>query len=455
MQKLKTFFSTLILTIFFSGLNAQASLNCRDIFVPLNFKPTERPIGSSFLQSNFLEPLKIDRLVQKVDMSNNYDPATLDPSLDKTVFSKDDFSDLKKLGLDWISMEKADRLVETDYGFAVMNVHELRDWSLLASIIKNPEAAKEFIENVANHKEVYPLGIARESADWLRWTVYANELSLRNAVTKMVSKKGPSDPLTLENAMDMVYEFDLARRAEYRALVRKKEIFMFPFTRNLEPGTGEINRWDAQVVLSTLARYFLLTRLYVGNDQDGYRLLSEHLDKDSIMLFSRFPELLPAKSVFEDGHFSINKVYTNIGSDDTYTVAERTFSSAVQYSNIRYDVNYFAYVSGKDYNEPNLDILGYFRIVIREDVQNSELGSGKMSTVDYEKLFAQEKINMQSLISLRAAEFRRLTKYPLPEPKIREDKESEYDYREFHVDFGSQAIAPHIMTAFLVFTALN
>ena len=177
---------------FFSPLSpAQGALSCKDLF---STSAPSSPILTPQLYS-LLEPLQIVRLVQKIDFQSQFDPSTTFPSYDKVVYSREDAVVLKELGLPTEKMKNEHRWVQTDYGFALMDVHSLRDWSLLSRVIKDPEAAKKFIEYVAENEGVYPAGIARESADWLRWSILAIESSLdfaaRNTELDESAKKKP------------------------------------------------------------------------------------------------------------------------------------------------------------------------------------------------------------------------------------------------------------------------
>ena len=201
--------SLFALTFFFIGfLEARAELSCFQIFA-------ENPKLTAFA---FFQPFKIGPLVQRVDYRDNFNPQSLDPTLDKLVFSRNDIQLLQELELPMHRMRSEDRWVETDYGYALMTVNELRDWTLLARIIRDPEASKRFIENIARHDDVYPSGITRESADWIRWSVFVNEL----AVQRVVNRLNPR-----EDDLANYQKFKIYLNDEYRKFVRQNEKLMF------------------------------------------------------------------------------------------------------------------------------------------------------------------------------------------------------------------------------------
>ena len=224
--------------------------------------------------------------------------------------------------------------------------------------------------------------------------------------------------------------------------MRQKEVLLFPFGNNARLEVYEIAEKDGQIVLEILARHFILSRLFVKRTNGEYAKLSEFLDRDSLMLLSRFPELLPSYPVFEGGQFSINYVFTRIGSDDVYTVGKRSISPLAQTDEIKYQVDFIANAQGSFDDEQSLEQQAFFRISFSEDE-------------DYHKIFSSEAESMDHFLTIKTRQFFEATGYSLPVSSVIESDESEYNSREFKVTFGNAKIPPYILNAFYVFASLN
>lgn len=154
--------------------------------------------------SNLLAPLQIDQLLKDIDLNSNTNPETLNPTLDPIVYTIEDtvnVSDLKGLPLEKLSIR--DRILKTDFGYAILDMDGLRDWAQLSSIIKDEQRVKEFLEKVANTEGMYPKGLTRESADWLRWTVFAN----KQAVLKSSGNFNLAPPTVFFELVSEIYGF--------------------------------------------------------------------------------------------------------------------------------------------------------------------------------------------------------------------------------------------------------
>ncbi len=431
--------SPALFTIYFCSLiEAQAELSCVEIF----------KVQTDLQTSIYFQPFKIDSLVQRVDYRDNFDPKSLDPSHDKLVFSRDDAQLLHGFDLPILRMQNEDRWVETDYGFALLNVYAFRDWTLLGRIIKDPEASKIFIENIAQNDQVYPTGITRESADWIRGSLFINELAVQKAVKRL-------DPHQDEQLNFQKFKIFLTE--EYRFLVRNQETFMFPIGNDMFLKQHEISLKEAPIVLATLARFYLLSHLYVkGPDQGYYRLLADYVDKDSLMLFSRIPELLPSHPVFEVGHFSIEKESIKIGHDDLYKIASKLSFRNHVLSSIQYEVHFIARARARDLLSAKADVVsGSFQIHFVDPSNARSTIYENSNTGKLRKIIAKEVDRMEHLIAKKVIEFETLTGYRLPEARIIEKQVAENADREFAITFDPNDLPAHVLASFFVFVSLD
>ena len=424
----------LLLSMMFS-LNTAHSMSCRNL------------LKSSMSITNFLKPLEVSNLVKNVNLHADLNTKSLDPSLNHTVYSLKDKGRIEGLEFLFQNMTAKDRILKTDYGYALLDVNELRDWSLLHSVIKDQSDAKKFIDSVANTDGLYPNGITKEAADWLRWSVFANEESYKAALKK--SKNPIDDPL------DFSFDIYKVKKAEYRQLVRQKELIMFPFGLDVRYEQNEISNNDAPSVLATLARGFILSKMYSKRPDGQYRQFSEFLDRDSLMLFSRFPELLPSSPVFEGGHFSIDHEYVRVGREDSYTLSKKSFATTKFKGGIKYDLDFITDASDLEIGDTGLEVTAFFRLYFYDKTQSEDIVYENVTEKDFKSIFSQEKEKMNKFLADKRTEFNELTGYDLPESRVVEEIDSEYRSREFIVSFGDAIIPEHVLSAFYVFAGLN
>lgn len=396
--------------------------------------------------AGLLAPLAIQSLVKKIDFNSLADPQTLSPSLNLKVYDGSELAVLDRFKLSKSEIGPRDRIVVTDYGYAILDVEELRDWTLLQNAIADQKRAKKFIDWVANTPGTFPNGITKEAAEWLRWSVFAQFESLRKAYKRIESTGIHGDGL---------FDFSVAlyrqKKEEYRRLVRQKELFMFPFGMDTRYEINEITIYDAPVVLEILARHFLISKLFVERPDGEFKQLSEVLDRDSLMLFSRFPQLLASYPAFEGGHFNVDHTSTTVGSDDSYIIAERSLETSKLYEDIDYDLTFFADVTEENSSdEPTIDMYTYFTIYFEEDQAEG------LTAAQVQKIYSAETENMDNFLAAKSRQFEEITGYKIPVSSDVESKDFPDDInREFRVRFAKDDTPPYILAAFYVFAGLH
>lgn len=396
--------------------------------------------------AGLLAPLEIQSLVKKIDFKSLSDPQSLSPSLNLKVYDRSESAILNRFKISKSEIGPRDRIVVTDYGYAILDIEELRDWTLLQNAIADQKRAKKFIDWVANTPGTFPNGITKEAAEWLRWSVFAQIESLRKAYKRIESsgvfEAGPF-------GFDMsLFQF---KRTEYYRLVRQKELFMFPFGIDIRYEINEMADYDAPVVLEILARHFLISRLFVERPDGSYKQLSEFLDRDSLIFLSRFPELLASYPVFEGGHFSVHHMFTTVGRDDSYSIAERSLPRSSFYEDINYDLDFIANVSEEDVSseEPTLDMYAFFRISFDEEIAE------ELSEEQVQRIYSAEIENMDNFLALKSRQFEEITGYRIPvSSAVEYDGFDDLD-REFRVSFTRNDTPPHILAAFYVFAGIH
>jgi hypothetical protein len=419
------------------------ALSCQSIF------------SNSSSPSYFLQPLSVAQLLRHVDLFTELDPESLNPSLNVVAYSLADKASLIDLDLPVDQLSPRDRLVETDYGYAIMDVDELRDWTLLRGVIDDPTAAKKFIDTTANTPGLYPRGITRESADWLRWSVFANQEALNRAAENL-SRSMPSAPNSVADLFDISIRMDRLKRAEYRRMVRQREIFMFPFGIDVRLEPNEIAEHDAPRVLEILARYFIISKLVVPRPSGEYQLLSEYLDRDSLMLLSRFPEFLAIYPIFEGGQFSVEHEYIKIGRDDTYTLAKSFLSSMDVSQELEYKTHFIAIAHDETTFSEGLELTGFFRIEFFDtDSDGQGVDEPDLDDETFQRIFSLEMEKMDDFLARKTSEFNQIAGYNIPVATAIEDDSSEYGSREFIITFSDSNIPAHVLAAFFVFIGLS
>lgn len=399
--------------------------------------------------AGLLAPLSIENLVQNVDFQSNGTVETLNPSTDVVVYSSLDNDLLADKNFPFDELSPRDRIIETDYGYAVMDVEELRDWTLLQHTIADPSRAQAFINQVANTQGLFPRGITNEAAEWLRWSVFAQYDAIRKAEKNIINKSASIDDF--KGPFGMATDFWQEKRAAFRRLVRQKELIVFPFGQDVRYDPNIMTDYDAQNVLAILVRHFLISNLYVPRSNGEYIKLSEFLDRDSLMLMSRFPALLPAYSVFEDGHFSIEHMFTFVGRDDSYNFSEKLFPVEMvegqPLSNL-----FVASARGGDLTESEsvLSLDAYFLVSFDNEDEASGLSSGTI-----EEAFSREVERIDAFLTRKSSEFEKVTGYSLPVSTVIEDDFGDYTRRDYIVSFGDQVVPPHVLAAFYVFAGLH
>ena len=418
--------------------------------------------------SSFLTPLKIENLVQNVDLGAEPRIHTLDPSIDIIVWTNQNKKLFTDIGFPIESFDFRDRnrIVETDFGYAVLDVDELRDWSLLKYTISDLKRTQAFINQVANTPGLFPKGITKEAAEWLRGS----------AIT----------------------EYESTDEIEYQRFIREKEFFMFPFKKyakeesnqefnqesneesnqefnqeSNEESNQEFNQEsneesniiaddEAQFVLEFLTRHFLISNLYVKRPDGSYAKLAEFLDRDSLMLLSRFPELMPAAPVFEGGHFNVEDMKTIFDGDDLYNLVERYFPT-VSVSGHALSNLFIAIVEDGEHfldeeEESNLELdrlffaelEGFFAVSFEDEVKAMK----ELSANTIEEAFSREVEKIDEFLALKTDQFKEFTGYNLPVSTVIYDEQVTAMERYYYISFGEVKIPIHILTAFYVFAGL-
>lgn len=183
-------------------------------------------LADDFFCVQFLAPLEVKELVKQVDFNQlDQKELTITLSLDTEVYDSTQLDILKDQLVSGFFLKPNERALKTDYGFAVLTVEELRDWQLFSSVINDPARAKALIEKVANTEGFYPNGITRESADWLRWSVFAHWEAIRKLSKKNLEPLGEMNGLF--DMLQSMLTSDRVRRKEFRRLIREKMSLYF------------------------------------------------------------------------------------------------------------------------------------------------------------------------------------------------------------------------------------
>lgn len=415
----------------------------------------------TFANSNFceqfLEPLQIRTLMKKVDWKNlESDGSTVTPSYDVVVYDKANESLLRDLKLPLSKLSSKDRIVETAYGYAIVDVDQLRDWQMLSSVINEPVRAREFLEKVGNTEGYYPNGITKESADWLRWSVFARYDSARKAHNK-AGRPPTSDEYDFMEFMMKDLEYSMAvdheKREIFRRLVRQKNVYIFPFgITDITLDLNEIREDNAVIVLQTLTRYFMLSKLLVKRPSGEYILLSEFIGNDSLMLLSRHPNLISLYPMFEDGHFEIPREYV-IGHQDTYSIA----SKKLIISEMKEEVKYTVKVNQNIYYED--DSVESNISVSFDDYSSLEDGYSKLLNVvsaeDVKKLLSELDSDLNNFVARKTSEFREVTGVDIPEFIVEHEDDSDLAIASQFTLKTNQDVDPVVYSAFLMFMALD
>jgi len=387
--------------------------------------------------------LDIDDSIKHVYLGDHPGMKGLLPARDLRVFSAIDMEALD--GFPVADLKETDRVVKTEFGYAVMSGEDFRHWKDLAEIISDPKRAKEYIETASNTKGLYLPGLTRSAFDWLRWSVDA-ELSSFSEARKALGVKGKSD---LISSLHDVFKLKDQLRDE---MVQKKEFFVFPFGVDKNKMFNFISEESSVKLLSLLARYFVLSNLYIERDNEGvdYVKLSEVLDRDSLMLMSRFPELLPAASVFESGHFKVVYAKTKITHNDSYKLSNVTFPTK-KFRYADFDSSFRSYVREV---KGDVRVSGYLTMTLAVP----DIPSSLLSVSFVEKLYEMELRSMNVWLIKMLMDFNDQTGYGLPPVRFKllpNDSDTfERNYKvQFALDMSDRSIKapPHVLTAFYVF----
>lgn len=414
-------------------------------FLGFVFAQSEAMASDDFC-ARLLQPVAIKTLMKKVDWKNlDRDETSLDPSLNAVVYTASQKNNLDDLGLPLSHLSDEDRILETDYGYAILAADQLQEWQWLKTVIDKPSEAKKFIDYVANNEGVYPKGISEEAADWLRWSVFAHKESFVKAKQELghftdgiIDSKVPYR----KSYRDYENELYILKRFEFNSLVRQKEIFIFPFGFEDKLLLDEIALDDAVTVLEVLARYFILSKLYVKKSDGYYSLLSSLVDKDTLMLFSRYPLLIPLYPMFEDGHFEIEKEITKIGTEDIYFLAKKRLLSSKLENGVPYNLEFNAMMDDYD------GLSAKFSIEFNDYEINMMDGSTQ--------LFAKTVIDLNALVAEKSKQFTEHLGIPLP--KITIEGQNGVDDTYYNFIFTSNDMTKldaKVYGAFLMFIALD
>lgn len=416
---------------------------------------------------NLIRPIGIRDLISQITLDSSFNPGTLNPSTKRVSYTVEQAGLLRDQNLTPIIQEMGprDRLVETDYGYVIMDIEVLRDWTLLAGKIKDPDAAKSFLEGVANFAEVYPNGLAKESTEWLRWSALIAHEMPKYSFDQEV--RGLINTGRMPEALKLIGQ---KMKESGKFSFQGKEAFVFPF-QYAEIG-GAISTKNAPIVLATLARYFVLNNIYVRETNGKYRRLSELFDRDHLILFSRFPEILSVYPIFQGGHFNLlspehsknNRLgVTEVAkAGDYYQVVERVVLSKEVTPDFNYQVKFTSEVRSDEYIEnPGLkDVYGTFYIsfqirdrntgVFRDLNSETDIGYGSMMG----GLSVQEARSLQALLDTKIGDFETLTGHKLPRATLK-DESIMVHQSEFEINFEGPPLPPHILTAFYIFIGLD
>lgn len=450
-KSISKFFLILGTHVLLGSQASAAGLSCREFL-------TSTPSLTENKPSFGVETLKISQLIQKVDWKAlQRDQSTLNPNLSAVAYDKSQAHLLKEFNLPLNSLSESDRVLETDYGYAIVNVHQLRDWQMLSSIINDPAASKAFLEKVANTEGYYPNSITKNSADWLRWSLFAEYESRR----KSIEQVGPH-PFANQNYMSMFdyirpesmkYYADLfkAKRAEFRRLIRQKNIAILPFGVRKGDNFNEIAEEDASLTLSILARYFVISKLIVQRNNGEAILLSEFVDQDALILFSRYPELLPLYPMFEDGHFEIANEETTVGHEDVYGLALTEVMQGELASGVTYSVS-FNPLMDDDEGVTGVFFLNFDGYDQGED-SYKEL-TLKVPAQQIHRLYSDIIEKLNHMMAIKSSKFTQLTGVELPVFLVEFDQSSDRLHPEF-IFYNNDSIEPNLFAAFLMFAALD
>ncbi len=389
----------------------------------------------------------VDESIKRVYFGDHPGMKGLLPESDLRVFSAIDMEALDGFPVD--NLKDTDYVVETEFGYAVMSAENFRYWKDLAKIISDPKKAKDYIETASNTENLYLPGLTRSAFDWLRWSVNA-ELTSFNEAKKVLGVKGKNG--AIDSLGDM---FELKDKL-YDEMVRKKEFFIFPFGVDKKEKFNFISEESSVRVLSLLAKYFVLSNLYVERDNEGveYIKLSEVLDRDSLMLMSRFPELLPAASVFESGHFKIVYAKTKITHDDSYRLSKVKFpTKKFRYTDFKSSFrSYVREVKG------DARVSGYLTMTLAAP----DIPSSLLSVSFVKKLYEIELKAMNKWLIKMLIAFNDKTGYSLPPVRFKllpnNSNTFERNYKvQFALDMFGNPIKtpPHVLTAFYVFIGIK
>jgi|GEM_PF-4116446 len=398
--------------------------------------------GSSTATAVVLYP-SIQKLVQGVDYRLDSDSADVAPMPTYITYGLAEMNMISDLPIPLDDFGKNDRILETDYGYALFNADELMYWSELDKISASGYGAQTFIDHVATHRDYYPLGLTKEAADWLRENIFAHEESFRTAA------EGLSDSRTNQNLVQLLER----QKNEFKEIVKRDQTLVFPLNFDGGDDYKVIGTQDAQAVLEVLNMHFLLSNTFVKSHEGAHVKLSEILNRDSLLLLARFPALFPAYSIFEGGHFKVDYSNTIIGQNDVYTLVRRDLPQIDHAQGA--DVFTHFYSSARDsinnYGESQLEVSGRFRV----NVDSESSGVYRLISSELDKVFSLEQDRMDSFLADKTDAFERATGFVMPVSTVIEIKSAELFSRDFEVSFGDVEIPQHILAAFYVFAGLD
>ncbi len=419
---------------------------------------------SSNLKDTLIETLKVENLLDEVDLGSLGDVRYLNPSSSLSVYTVLDKDLLveKEFYIDELNLNLngTHRIVETDFGFAVLDSEALEAWSMLEQTLSDSVKAGEFIEYVSLSEFIHPGGITKRATDWLRKSRYLHfkaQFLAENFFREKLNNSGESVPYR---------KIFIKRKLEYQRLTKKDNTFMFPFDSALEDGVAKMSDTDAQSVLTILARHFILSHMFVKKRLDNtYVRLGDILDRDSLFLISRFPELFPIYPLLKSGHFHVETSTEFVGSEDLYSIGSNDFepkkvklnlisqkgrkgvSSAVMNVNLLKKFNIF--VEGRSETQQHkVRITAELTLSFKE--KNRLLKNVNRHSID--EVFIEDVLGFHYFLNRQVELFNSKTGYHLPEAQILlSDDSYEDNQRTYTLSFGNMYLKPHVLSAFYIF----
>ncbi len=423
----------LIFFLFFSFSSGFAS-TCSEV---LNTKPL---FSLTLLES--LKTLNINHLITKVVLNSFENIRELSPNATLKAYTILDREYLLSKGFVIEEFNENQIVVETDFGFSVLNEEEFKAWVELEEIIDDDSKAQFFVEEAAFTEMVYP-GITNQASDWLKFSAYTH-FHAQELAENFFKKRRVSQDVILAR-----------RKKEYSKLSNKTDQYMFPFDYGLDIGEVSISKVNAQIVLKTLSRHFMLYNLYVKKtNEEGefyYQKLREVVDQDSLILFSRFPELLRIFPLFEGGHFSINRRTEYIGSEDQYILSDVKLR-AIQIKQFKMLKNFVIYAFDDEDQEGSGVEL---KAVLNMTFENPTEALDRLGAASVESSFLNEMLSYDHVLKRYIKEFNEITGYNLQIGVFVLGDQVDFMTREYKFKFVGVEIEPYVQAAFYLFIAFK